>query len=82
MKADEIHDLLRREPFEPFRFRLTSGDAYDVRDPNAVALGRSRVFIFFTDRDGWTIFNYVHIAALEAITNGHTRGTPRRKRGR
>jgi hypothetical protein len=67
MNANEIRDLLRRDPFEPFRIKLTSGDSYDIRDPNAVALGKSRVFIAFPDTDTWTFFSYLHIAAVESL---------------
>jgi len=67
MNRDEIRGLLRREPFEPFRIKLTSGDSYDVRDPNAVALGKNRVFIPFPDADRWTFFAYLHIAAVESL---------------
>jgi len=67
MNADEIRELLRREPFEPFRIKLTSGDAYDIRDPNSVALGRNRAFVAFPDTDRWTFFAYLHIAAVESL---------------
>ena len=77
MSADEIRELLRREPFEPFRFHLTSGDTYEVRDPNCVALGARRVFIAFPDSDRQAFFPYLHIAALETVGNGRR---PRRKR--
>ena len=52
---------------EAFRIRLTSGDGYEVRDPNSVALGRSRLFIAFCDSDRWTFVPYLHIAAIESV---------------
>ena len=79
MSADEIRELLRREPFEPFRFHLTSGSTFDIRDPNAVALGQRRVFIAFPDADRQAFFPYLHIAAVETLGNGHA---ARRKRRR
>jgi len=78
MNAAELRELLNRDPFEPFRVRLTSGDSYDMVDPNSVAVGRNRVFVFFTDRDAWAFFAYLHIAAVESLGNGR----PRRKRRR
>ncbi len=77
MTADEVRQLLNREPFEPFRFHLTSGDTYEVRDPNSVAVGARRVFIAFPSTDRFVFFPYLHIAAIETIANGHR---PRRKR--
>jgi hypothetical protein len=67
MNPQEIRELLRRDPFEPFRIKLTSGDGYDIRDPDSVALGKNRVFVAFTDKYGWTAFPYLHIAALESL---------------
>ena len=77
MNPDEIRELLRREPFEPLRFHLTSGDACEIRDPNSVALGQRRVFIAFADADRQAFFQYLHIAAVETLGNGNR---PRRKR--
>ncbi len=65
MNRDRIRELLRREPFEPFRFHLTSGDTYEIRDPNSVALGQRRVFVAFLDADRKAFFPYLHIAAIE-----------------
>jgi hypothetical protein len=79
MSADEIRERLRRDPFEPFRFCLTRGDTYEIRDPNSVALGQRRVFIAFPDADRQAFFPYPHIAAVETLGNGHR---PRRGRRR
>lgn len=77
MNPNEIRELLRRDPFEPFRFHLTSGDTYEIRDPNSVALGQRRVFVAFPDADRQAFFPYLHIAAVETLANGQR---PRRKR--
>jgi hypothetical protein len=74
MTRNEIRELVVHEPFEPFKIKLTSGDAYEVRDPNSLALGASRAFIFFPDGDQWTFFNYLHVAAVESLSNGHRSG--------
>lgn len=79
MRKNEIRELLNRAPFEPFRFRLTSGDSYEVRDPNSVALGGRRVFIAVPRTDQFVFFPYLHIAAIETIPNG--RKPPRSRRG-
>ncbi len=81
MSADELREILTREPFEPFRIRLTSGDAYEIRDPNSVALGRNRVFVAFPDADRWAFFGYLHVAAVESLGNGRARKARRRKSG-
>lgn len=82
MNADEIRELLRRDPFEPFRIKLTSGDAYNIVDPNSVALGQRRLFIAFTDTDRWAACSYLHVAAVESIANGRRNGRPPRRKRR
>ena len=68
MNPQDIRDLLERHPFEPFRIRLGSGDAYEVRDPNTIALMKNRLFIAFPDGERWTFCPYLHIAAVEACS--------------
>ncbi len=70
MTADDIREILNRDPFEPFRFHLTSGDQYEIRDSNSVALGARRVFIAFSDSDRQAFFPYRHIAATETLASG------------
>ena len=81
MGADELRKLLEREPFEPFRIRVSSGDVYEVRDPQAVALMKSRLFVAFPDSDRWTFIAFLHIAAVEGIRDGRE-GRGRRHRPR
>jgi hypothetical protein len=34
-----IREFKRREPFQPFRVVMTSGDRYVIEDPDALAIG-------------------------------------------
>jgi hypothetical protein len=70
MNPDQVRELLRAEPFEPFNIRLTSGNALLVSDPNSVALMNNRLFIAFPDGEHWAFCPYLHIAALESVGNG------------
>lgn len=79
MIAADIKERLLREPFEPFRIRSSSGNAYDVTAPFLVALMKSKVFIAAANSDRWDELSYLHIAALESLTNGPDRS---RRRGR
>lgn len=71
MHREELLELLRHAPFEPFRVQLTSGGAYDIRDPNAIALGKNRMFIAFPDSDRWAFCPYLHVASIESLPNGN-----------
>lgn len=74
-----MHELLTRDHFEPFRIRLTSGDACNVRDPQTAALMKTRLFLPLPGGDGWVFIQLSHISAVETLADGHPRG-PRRRR--
>jgi hypothetical protein len=70
MDTEDLRNVLTRDPFEPFRVRLTSGDHYDIRDLLAAALMKSRLFIALPRSDRSVYVPYLHIAALETLENG------------
>ncbi len=67
MTADDFRALLKRHPFEPFRIRLSSGDAYDVRNPDLVVVIKSRLLIAFSGEDRYVLCPFLHIAAVEHL---------------
>jgi hypothetical protein len=74
MTSDDLRDALKREPFEPLRIRVTSGDHYDIRDPLSAAMMKSRLFIALPHSDRSVFIPHLHIAAVETLNgNGHTR---------
>jgi hypothetical protein len=79
MARDDLKDLLTRDPFQPFRVRLTSGDHYDIRAPFCAAMLKSRLFIALPNSDRSVVVPYLHIAALETLGNGHKAPGSRRK---
>jgi hypothetical protein len=72
---DDLKELLRRDPFTPFRIVLTSGSAYDVASPYQLALGESKLNYFFPKSDRWAILRINQVAAFEIDQE-----SPRRKR--
>ena len=78
MNAATVVEMLEREPFQPFRICLSSGEDYEVRNPHMVAVMKTRLFVAPPDERS-TFVSYMYIAALETIGNGHTR---RKRRGR
>ena len=73
MSSDELREFLDREPFEPFRVRLSSGDAYEVRNPDLAVVMRSRLLVADPESDRYTLIPYLHIAAVETVGNGASR---------
>ncbi len=79
MNAREIQELLDREPFQPFRVKLSRGDQYDIRDPNLAIAMRSQFFLAWPRSDRWTFVPYLHVAAVENLPNGGSQRDGRRR---
>jgi hypothetical protein len=76
----EVRDALRREPFEPFRFRLSNGSTYEIHHPEFAALTRHSVIAVVPSRDESEVdevtqCDLVHVLAMERI-NGQAPGGP------
>ena len=66
MRPEDIEELLRREPFLPFRVFLTNGEQFDVVRPLSVATGRTVVFVVLPD-DRWKYISLRQIASIETL---------------
>jgi hypothetical protein len=66
MRPEDLRELLRREPFLPFRLNLSDGNLYEVHDPQSVAVGKTHLFIVLPD-DRWKWIPYRHIASVETL---------------
>jgi hypothetical protein len=64
---EELVEHLRRDPFVPFRIMLTSGQGYDVTDPQLVALGESLIHVMFPQSDRYAILRLNQIASMELL---------------
>jgi hypothetical protein len=49
--AATIRERLNRRPFEPFELRLSNGEAFSVRDPEVIAVGKNRLAIVDPEMD-------------------------------
>lgn len=45
MRAEDLFELLRKRPLEPFRLYATNGRTYDVRHPDQMLVLKSRVIL-------------------------------------
>ncbi len=64
---ETIHDLLRRDPFQPFRIVTTTGDRYEVPNPHLVAIGESFLFYCFPRSDRLARIRLNQIVSVETI---------------
>jgi hypothetical protein len=78
MIAIDIRERLKREPFEPFVIRASSGQAVRVASASLAVLMKSAVFVAEPNSDRWTHLPYLHIAGLEGGGNGRGRRASKR----
>ncbi len=45
MTVQTFRDLLKKQPFQPFRVVMSSGQTYEVRHPEMVALTRTDLLV-------------------------------------
>ncbi len=67
MNADTIREWLNRRPFEPFELRLSSGERYEVRHPELVAIGKNRIAIGDDEADRFVHVVLIHINSIQPL---------------
>lgn len=45
MRPEDLREFTRKNPFEPYRIHVTSGQVYDISHPDQVIVLRSRLVI-------------------------------------
>ncbi|MEN1681906.1 MAG: hypothetical protein AAGJ46_20180 [Planctomycetota bacterium] len=72
MSASILKERLFRQPFEPFRVRLSNGQAYEVRHPEMALLYKSGLYVGVPQNSDdlaeevvWC--SLLHIAAVEPV---------------
>lgn len=67
MNMETLHELLRRQPFEPFEVRLSNGEVHQVRHPENVAVAKTRIAIAYPEADRIMLCSLIHINSIEAV---------------
>ncbi|MEE9295809.1 MAG: hypothetical protein V3W34_12730 [Phycisphaerae bacterium] len=52
MRPEDILEILRSSPFEPFRVYLTDGAVYKIRHPDMAIVQRSKVMVAVPGPEG------------------------------
>lgn len=52
MSPHELHDAVKRQPFEPIRLVMTDGVGYDVRHPDLLMVGLTSATVGLTGEPG------------------------------
>jgi hypothetical protein len=74
MRPEEIRNLLRKEPFTPFRIYVSDGGVFEVKHPEMAMLTQREILVALPPRNnggqfpsGHQIIALLHITRLEPI---------------
>jgi hypothetical protein len=77
MRPDDIRDMLRRQPFLPFRLHLSNGQTFDIRHPEVALVTRMGIVIAIPGSaatesvpDRFDIVSPLHINNIEMLPVG------------
>ena len=82
MRLEDVQELIRKRPFEPFRICMTDGRSYDIDHPELCMPGRNKVHVAVPDPKAKRLIMrvdqcaLVHIVRFEPL-NGHRTGKRR-----
>jgi hypothetical protein len=73
MNVKDLQGAARRQPFEPFRLILTTGESYNIRHPDLIMVGRRSVIIGIASDSAPTVFDRTikvdnfHVVGIEEL---------------
>ncbi len=74
MSRDDVLRMLRQQPFQPFRLRLSNGIVHEVSHPEMVLATPSSVIVGMPAQDAplpavsdYVIVSLLHVAQLEPL---------------
>ena len=67
MNMETIREWLNRQPFEPFVLRLSNGEIHEVRHPECMAIGKTRIAVSYPEQDRIVHLSLIHVNAIEAL---------------
>ena len=72
MRPYEVQEVLRKQPFQPVRVRLSTGQGYEIRHPEFAALTKTSLFVGDRAADeGYPTrmiqCDLLHVVALEPL---------------
>jgi len=67
MNSDAIREWLNRRPFDPFVIRLSNGESHEVRHPENLAIGKTRLIVVDPQTDRVTHVALIHVDSIEGL---------------
>lgn len=71
MTYEEIFERINAEPFHPFRIRMASGRAFDVRHPEMIRVGAHSVVVFEYHQRDERIYEKFEILGLQLMESSN-----------
>ena len=66
VRPDDLIELIRRQPFAPFRLHITGGNIYEVRHPDQIIVLRSRA-VLGVGGDNGVADRLEHVALVHVV---------------
>ena len=67
MNTDAIREWLTNQPFRPFVLNLSNGESHEVRHPENVAIGKTRIAVTWPETDKFVHISLIHINSIEKL---------------
>jgi hypothetical protein len=73
MTREELREYARKQPFQPFRVALTTGDVYDIRHPDLIMVGQRSAVIGLTNDPAGTFYSrsfivdLIHVVGIQEL---------------
>ena len=67
MNSDTIREWLLRRPFEPFVLRLSNGETHEVRHPENLAIGKTRLIVVDAESDSVAHVALIHVNSIRPL---------------
>ncbi len=84
MDADELYRKVRERPFEPFRIHVSDGNAYEVKHPEQIMIGRRSSYVALGDGEGpfqkIAVVSNIHITRIEPLDGDKRKRAPKRRK--
>ncbi len=65
IQVQSIEELLRKDPFSPFKILTADGKEYPVQNPDFVHVFRAEIFYVFAGNERWSLIPLSQVTAIE-----------------
>lgn len=67
MRAEDVVEVLRKHPFEPFRLYLTDGTSYEIRHPDMAIVFPAKMIVALPGPTQPELAEHYHMVALSHV---------------